>query len=782
MKKIKSITASLLMVSLVLSACSSGTGESGMTGETVPTDISITEDTSAVVPDDTDSTEDPGPYYTSKLVTIPQGGSWVYPFAKGSDEAVFVVGLMGERSEKVQGKDKWTAYVCGYDGEIKSHFDLPFGEGISPEMCVDLGNGTFVARCSGCDYMILDYEGKIVKKGDTVKLSMDDDRISHGAVCRIEGGFALLTGDALLICDAEGNEKDKIDLSQYIGEFFIDNMFVQNNEIYALVEDDLFSFYRFGLGKGTLEKCFSVTDVKSGSNFLPMFEHNYKTEYSGAVANLQGVGVIKIDMANKAFVKIADKNRMQIIPPTTGEYDGNDDVIALDEEHFMLIRTQCFNAAENAYDSDSIIEVALISKDENADYDSCKKIVIQGVGVSSDSELATAVYYFNNEQDKYYIELDDLADKLDWSSIKTMKNTTLRLLTDYMNGNTPDIFYGNYFDYLYFGQSGMVEDMRPYLEKTGMFDASSITPEIYKLMTGENGEIYQVFAGYALKGFWGGQSQYSGSETLASLPAMKSDQKRFRTTPAADLLYDMIGADLRGIYKRGELDSDTVLAAVKCALENGTERPETYEGYPVYTTEDVGKGKISLFETTVANANTYYSLSRSFKDTPVFAGYPSAKSSSHLVVPVGLMALSSSASDPQGCCDFIAYFMSEKVQQKICSNGSFPVNDSMLHKYLEVLKNPESASGEEKKIYSSQFIKDMDNDTGNGKVVNLTDAMASSLLEQIKKCDHVEVFDWGICKILDDEIGVYYSQNKTAEECADTILSKLELYAKENYG
>ncbi len=53
---------------------------------------------------------------------------------------------------------------------------------------------------------------------------------------------------------------------------------------------------------------------------------------------------------------------------------------------------------------------------------------------------------------------------------------------------------------------------------------------------------------------------------------------------------------------------------------------------------------------------------------------------------------------------------------------------------------------------------------------------------KVNNVDSIRTLDWGVFNIIYEEIAGYEYQDKTVEEIAQAICSRLEVYVNENYG
>ncbi len=761
MRYTQKTTALILAATMILSGCSKA--DTHISTSYASNVTEVTEETGEQVKE---------PYYTSVLITIPQETAWLHPFQCGEDAGI-VCGNWGKVIDEKTGEREnstYNLYICGYDGTIKSQCRLENDDDNGIVSCADLGNGTFVVSTCFREFLIYDYDGKIIRRGDKLK-----DNV-HAGICNYDGGFAVVTTDSVKKFDTDGNLIDSVDIGNY-DNYYIQGLFEQDGELYAFGDNnDYCGFFRIDFNMGTVEECFAVKDIQNDiyPGYLPNFDTDYFYQNTFYCAEL-GPAIVKVDLKEQKYRVLAHMDHVFVVPPSDCEYDCPD-LAVLDDTHFMNYRTSISSPDPNECGPLAFTEVALVSRNDDLDMDNREEILIQGAGVTSDTTLGTAAYYYNMGQDKYFVRLEDLSGKLDYTSVDAMKRSTLSIMSGYMNGNTPDIFYGNTFDYIYFGENGLAADMSPYV------DTSCIDPHILELMTGEDGKIYQIFTSYGLNGYWGKEKLYGNCTDLSSMPSLKNGQRRFAEVYTVDLLYDILGSDLRTMYKSGNLTYGNILQDVRSAVENGRQKTNDPEDYVFSSREDVGKDVISLYKTVVSNASVYYELSLDYKDTPSFIGYPSAQGSSYQIVPHSLIALSASARNPKACGEFISYVMSEENQRRAASSGSFPVNGKILQEYLDIMQDPDSASPELKQRYATAFCHDYSDSAPSDNIVKFPAGLADSLMEQIKKADYIEVYDWGVYKIISDEIDSYYNQSMSVEDIAKNLESRLKVYAAENFG
>lgn len=702
-------------------------------------------------------------YYSTKMITLPQHADFILSFVNETGP-VFIADKSTINTEENRTYCEYTLYQCDYEGQVLSDTELQDSELYYIEDLCALDNERFVTVGKGSDFRIYSNDGSIIREGEDTGIEC------NRAVCKTTEGFMVWIGNKISKYDNEGKFLDSVDVELFpegYSKIGITGIFEQRGTCYAYGEafitenSSTAGYFRIDFDAGLLEEYVHPYEMAQG--FMPDFFLWAVDYHRNTIGEANRGDIVELDLEQKKAEICADRNNMLICPPTYGNDDGQP-IKVLDKSHFYRDYTyREFNL--------DIAEIALVVPDDSLNLADRTKITVQGAGVSTDSLIQNAAYYYNVSQNDYFITFDELTARYGFNSPESMKTTKLQLIAQYSNGNAPDIFYGDFFDYEYFGENDMVIDLKPYLGDDEMYDK----------MTRDDGKIYQVYAGYGLRGYFGRSDVYSGDVDISSLPDIPDGQQRFGNVFAPDLVYDMIGRDLRSIYRRGELTYENVFAAVKTAVDYGYEPDYTYENYDPTFQEDVGSGKASLNNSSISNPQSYYQMSVDFRGDPVYVGYPSIGGSIHSFMPISLVAVSSSTEHADVCCDFIRTLMTVDTQRKVCSSGYIPSNDEVLNEMIGVVKDPDHASDELMTVYRRQLIYDRTRQ-GEEQIIPFTSEMADNYLAMIGEADTVDIYDWGLWIIARDEVTAYYTQDKSVEDVADALYSRYLVYAQENYG
>ncbi|SCW65218.1 ABC-type glycerol-3-phosphate transport system, substrate-binding protein [Ruminococcaceae bacterium YRB3002] len=701
-------------------------------------------------------------YFTSKICTLPFGStsSSTAVFRRGDDICV----MMLSKDENYQPFEGLC--VINSDGELLSSQRVDNSDLIetSDNTITDI-DGQYMAGIDGYRgaVMFFDYEGNTV---DTIEIGEDAGRVC--SLIDLDDGFAVCSQTCAIKFDDDRNEVARIDFDSDTGALDDPFMLVQKGNLFL---STAIGFYKLDFDTGSTQY-FTKQTMYDGENvFGKAGDFVFSKRNSPAFELFWGSDYYwETDIEAGEIYKVAKRSNIMQVPPRAAcpwSYDDNW-VCILDKEHFVMTYH---------YEDYDFMDIVLISADRDADYSQREKITIQGNNIFHDDSIRRAAYLYNTSQHEYYVELQTCGI-FEPNSREEETRFLMDVMSEYQNGNTPDIFYGNMFDYLYWGSSGMVTDMSPYLEPD-----NDIFPGVKSAMTDKDGHIYQVFSSFRIHGLWGRQSDFGNADlTVEELMRLPLISDGGLSITSYGLLYGMLRYNLRDLYVEGKLTRGNVADIVNTVMLHGT---NDYTGGTEVSGDDYQRviDLSDLIEESASNAADYWSIQYQLKDIPVFIGYPSSNVQVRVMEPQGLVALSSSASDPQACCDFISFMLSDEFQSYVALYQGFPVNKAVYERHLGYLKDPSSIPEDIRFMYEGVLMKEYsDVDRGIYKVVPMDSRLADTLLKQVESANTVPVYDWGIGSIISEELQSYYSQGKTVDEMADALYSRLLVYAQENYG
>lgn len=603
-------------------------------------------------------------------------------------------------------------------------------------------------------YNVFDYNGNLLAScGDGSEVSM-------------YGGHVAVSGDRIAIGNASGVAILDTDLN-LLGTIAANagyTLFAQDGKFYAV---DGYSINYLDIDNYiAVFKAFADDfELPDYGNGVRDFKY-YQSRSDGKI--------YEADIENKNLVPVAMYDNIL-------EYQGTITLWNSATTNLSIINNSCFYRTFN-YSGCDYCEMALYYADPDLDLSEREVITVGGVNIAYDSYLHQAVYQYNVSQDLYLVKVVPLAVGYDYSIPEEAQQANLELINSFQRGESPDIFYGNTFDYQYWGKSGMVLDIKPYLENAVSFDEASMIENIYDLMC-YDGKIYQVFAGFGLQGYYGDASQYSDSNvSIFNMPQLVAGQDRFSTSLSSGIAFNIFSLDLKRIYDHGELTEDAVRDLVSLAVNEGINESEYLSLLQMNGYQEIDDSNASLIDTTVFRLGDYYDMYVDRGELPVWIGYPSLSGSIHPIYPACQMAVSAGTTNLEACCDFISFLFDEDYQRNIASGGFIPVNETILSEILDVMTDPSSLTEEMRIYYWPHIIREYpDYDSDEYVEIPLDDSITEAFLDTVQEADSITVYDWGVQAIIQEELDVYYNSGRSLEDTASALYSRLLIYAQENY-
>lgn len=463
----------------------------------------------------------------------------------------------------------------------------------------------------------------------------------------------------------------------------------------------------------------------------------------------------KIDFENRTLSKLASWNDMNYQPPRYG----------LSWEKLYGVNDYVFISA---YTYVNGISEILIYEYDTTDYSERIPIVIGGYYCSYDLPLRWAIYNFNTSQDEYRAYIEEYSDVFGWTNDEEAVVQRTALIQYFIDGNAPDIFYGNYFDYDSLNYSGYIQDMSPYLNDDSLEKIQGLTSSIYRLLVEDDGSIYSLFSSYCLKGYIGSSNYLSNEQdySVSDLLNIANDNNltTFNNTTSTMLAGYLFGASLYDGVNYSTDDIETILTII---YENSFSDDAPFST-PVLDSTSVGD--ILLFDYDINALEQLDAYERNAGCRLAYVGYPSLDESYHVVQPYGQMGLSSSTSCPEACVQLMMYLLDEDVQRLCYTSFMIPVMDSML---------------EEEMLYYSDHSSINPTDYATIRYFNMYDEVSANAVEDFRifcnQADTIIKYDWGISSIISEEVQSYYSSDKPISEIAEALYFRLDLYIQENY-
>lgn len=161
----------------------------------------------------------------------------------------------------------------------------------------------------------------------------------------------------------------------------------------------------------------------------------------------------------------------------------------------------------------------------------------------------------------------------------------------------------------------------------------------------------------------------------------------------------------------------------------------------------------------------------------VFKGFPcESKDGNALIVDSGI-AMSSKCRDKEGAWQFMRILLTEEYQNEGWFWG-FPTNKAVFDEMVEEAMTPTTYVDEHGNTVEEPKME-WYVDNSPVTVYSMTEEEHQMFMDLLARTDRLMTYDSSIMDIIREEAAVFFSGQKTAQECADVIQSRVEIYVNE---
>ena len=394
---------------------------------------------------------------------------------------------------------------------------------------------------------------------------------------------------------------------------------------------------------------------------------------------------------------------------------------------------------------------------------------------------------FNGDSRDYIMKTVDYSKLVDDDEDGSKAMHKLKM--DLVSGSAPDIIILNSVDMMDFVNTGAFTDMYELMEQYDGVKKSDFLPNIIKGFE-VDGKIPALSYGFFI-------------ETAASKTALVGDDKESWTPEEAMEAYDSMPEDMRFCSNLSETaladymmkksaDSSVDLANYTCNFTNGefsrllnfcrdnpvkAEYESDIGGESSYFSENqlailndkqlVEEIEIRSFSQSIGNV-----IWTNFGGEDItFVGYPSESGCGAVTSSLWMFGISDNCENKEAAWQFINYMLSSSFQKSINeSDSGLPVIQSILDYHL---KNKDRE--DYRTIYYSRLYEGGIAPEGE----YITDEAVQKLYDYIMSVDFDPYCNFEIDNIIKEEYSAVISGEKTGEECADILQSRISIYLSE---
>lgn len=372
-----------------------------------------------------------------------------------------------------------------------------------------------------------------------------------------------------------------------------------------------------------------------------------------------------------------------------------------------------------------------------------------------------AVLDFNTSQSEYKIVVKD------YSQYNTSESDTAgleQLGLDIAAGEIPDLFDLHGIPLERYAALGLLEDLYPYLDADAEFSRGDLVPSFLSAME-TDGKLYFLAPHFCIRTFLAPEGALSDDWTFSDLLTLANGVDPFADCVTRyDLLRDMAGgagspfvdwtAGTCSFDSRDFIDLLRFAALLPTAERGRFEEYGPADHAPALQVELIGS-PISLLSASA------------FMGTEVdAAGFPGSGGTRYLAEPVReIFAMSAQSAHKDGAWAFLRTMLSERKQ----SENMIPITQASF----------DAAITEEKQYIESGAAIELPGADGEWREYPFTMENLNAFEDLINSVTGVYEYDPALMEIIWSEAQAYFAGDKTAEDTAGNIQSRVGIYMAE---
>ncbi|WP_026665964.1 extracellular solute-binding protein [Butyrivibrio sp. FC2001] len=580
--------------------------------------------------------------------------------------------------------------------------------------------------------------------------------------------FLLADDSTLLTADANGMHKYNTEDGSLAGDFeaseVLDSEYGGSVMLYKLGDGNFGAmnaataeFYKVDVNAGTL------TAVEGSEN--PFYDYTF---YSGAgshdffAVGSEGVYTYNMGDANVSMI-------LNFVDSDINTYGLSNLAAISDEEMVALIPSD-----DSGYTLSYLTKVDPKAVGE-------KQQITLGCNYI-DYKVRAQIISFNKKNDKYRIVINDYSK---YDSDDDYSGGANRLNTDIVSGNAPDILVldadmpvDSYIS------KGLFEDMTDYFNNDEELSKIKFMDHVMEAFK-TDGKMYKIIPSFyvetvvAPKKDVGDDYTWTIDELEKIVKEKNIEHKNIFGPLARDEVFEMALSLAGSQY----IDWTTLTCSYNSEafihlLEFVNEFPEELEEDDYYNdTSAYWRQGLSLGDRFYLNGFSDYNYEKkgTFGEDITTVGFPSDNGSGSALYPNLQLTMNASSKVKDGCWEFMRYFLTDDFQKTI--DDSWPVSMNMMDKL--------SADAKKKPTYVDENGKEVEYDDtwyiGETEIIidPMTDDEINEVINFLNSIDQVGNANEEVTNIIYEEASAYFSGQKTAEEVADIIQSRVQIYVNE---
>lgn len=681
-------------------------------------------------------------------------------YSTSNSQAVQKIRYIDLDDSNLECKD--TAFVSEYRYEDTDYQYLVALAAMSDgKLVVTLGEASSTEADEKYYLVFLDEEGNELNRVDiTQDIKLEDVDFSYPYTLLVDKNDNIIISDnqnCIWTFDKDGAMQKKTNLDgNWIGDF-------------AVGENGTLLFYGWGDGS---DYSISSIDIETGeinSKILGYSQELYsisdiiKTE-DGTVYGKGREGLYELDIDNGQYEEVIKWLDSDLIG------DDLSSVFALDGDEFGTI------ISENIKDDECRNEFAILRKTPVSEMP-VKELISLGT-ISASSDIEKLISKYNRKSTKYRVEVKDYFKDADEDYSKAVENFN----NDVLAGVAPDVIDIESVNALMFISKDLFVDLGKLLDEDPDVAREDYFESVLASRTTENGLLYAIPSSFALISL-AGRTEDLGDTTFWTIsemkqaienhPELKIIEYADKETALSMFLYTNYGYYINWEDGTCNFDSEQFKEVLNVVNMFPSKIPESE-----YNDYDELKGPMEhtalLAEAYISSFSDVQLLKKEFKgDDITYVGFPDVGTA---IMPIGGYAINAMSDNIDAAWDFVKSnivkecYTGDKWRLPTHKGAFKEAADSAMVKTMALNENGEEIEISNYSIGTNNYSFD---------IYAMTEDEYETLIELIEKAKGNVNYDDSIYAIIDEEAGPFFEGEKSVDEAASIIQSRIQIYVDE---
>ena len=421
-----------------------------------------------------------------------------------------------------------------------------------------------------------------------------------------------------------------------------------------------------------------------------------------------------------------------------------------------------------------------------------QKVTVTLGCMSVSQSMQSAIVNFNKTNDKYRVEIKEYAASVDWSVENAYEDARTQFYNDILTGNAPDMFIAGDIDLKMFAQKGLMEDLSSYLDGSTVLERADLFESVLNAYT-IGGTLCAIPSSFSVLTLVGRTSEL-GEEpgwTMADMVAYAEQYPDADIFPHATkdrVLSNCIMFDFDAWvnWETGECFFDT--PEFKAVLEFANKYPleTSYEGpsEPILLMNH----SALLQDNSFSDPQDWQVSARMFDEPITAIGYPSSSTNGVLITGQDGVCISSSSQNKEAAWAFIEFMLASSAEANGFFRWGYPISITAYNREMEEAMEADYQLDEEGNPVldeSGEPIEVSHHSYGWGDdfemyIYSVKQEEADSLLKLINSVDGIYQYNSSLMNIITEETAPYFAGQKSVDEVADIIQSRVRIYINES--